>query len=181
VVMVDYPLNNLTAALKYVRALAKAEGKTHRWLYAYGDSSGGGLSALLAAQGLVDGAFSWAPTVDLVNWQAESVPGFHSWTHFRDYGPGFGAVLRDGSAVTYASKRSSPHFVLHGRDDVIVPLAQSLRLKAKSPNMILCKDAGGHSGVPSVIAPFAVSLIWKLYLSQRWGSQAPRSSDCPKV
>jgi acetyl esterase/lipase len=131
VVMVDYPLNDLTATLKYVRSLAKAEGSTHKWLYAYGDSSGGGLSALLAAQGLVDGAFAWAPTSDLVKWQSESLPSFQDWTHFHDYGRTYGVVLKAGSAVTYASKRSSPLVAYHGLDDEIVPLAQSTRLKAK--------------------------------------------------
>jgi acetyl esterase/lipase len=181
-VMVDYTLNDLTATLKYVRDLAKAEGKKYKWLYAYGDSAGGGLSALLAAQGLVDGAFAWAPTVDLVRWQSETQPGFHDWRHCRDYGVGFGTVLKDGSAITYASKRSSPLVVLHGTEDSLVPIAQSLRLKAKWPNMILCKGPGGHGVGPTVPAavPFGTSVINRLYKAQRWTTRLPRASDCPK-
>lgn len=137
----DYPLGDLAGAEAYIAAEARRLGRSRLPVYAYGESAGGGLSALLAARSRVDAAFAWAPVTDLPAWQKESIPGFVNWSPFISSEP---SLLRRLSAVSFASRRSAPLMVVHGRADQHVPMAQSLRLKARYPRMVLRVAPGGH-------------------------------------
>lgn len=137
----DYPLGDLAGAEAYIVSRVARLRRSRLPLYAYGESAGGGLAALLSSRSLVDGAFAWAPVSDLPAWQVESLPGFVNWEPFVSSSPD---LLRRLSAVSFASRRSAPLMVVHGRDDRHVPLAQSLRLKARYPRMRLKVTSGGH-------------------------------------
>lgn len=137
----DYPLGDLEAAESYLLSRAQELRASRLPLFAYGESAGGGLSALLAARSRVDAAFAWAPVSDLLAWQGESLPGFVNWQPFRSADP---SLLRRLSAASWASPFSAPLMVVHGRADLHVPFAQSLRLKAVYPRMRLKPARGGH-------------------------------------
>lgn len=137
----DYPLGDLSGAESHLVRLAREARLGRRKVFAYGESAGGGLSALLSARALVDAAFAWAPVSDLYRWQSDSEPGFVNWSGFKDYSPG---LLKRLSAVRWASRSSTPLLVVHGRDDRKVPLSQSLRLKKRYKHMRLRIVSGGH-------------------------------------
>ena len=137
----SYPLGDLVGAEAALRGAADNARRHSGVTLAYGESAGGGLAALMAARGWVDGAFAWAPVSDLARWKSESRPGFVNWAPFRDSST---ATLRRVSAVRWAGRRSAPLMVTHGRDDDLVPVAQSRRLKARWPSMTLREVSGGH-------------------------------------
>lgn len=154
----DYPLGDLLGAEDHLRRLAFAARTGHQKVFAYGESAGGGLSALMAAHGWVDGAYAWAPISDLYRWQSDSLPGFVDWSGFKDHDA---ATLKWVSAITWASRRSKPLLVVHGRADVKVPFAQSRRLKARYRRMTLRAVAGGHEDYePSFTGSTATAIAW---------------------
>ena len=91
----DYPLGDLLGAERHLRVQAAKARRNHRKVFAYGESAGGGLAALLSARSLVDAAFAWAPVSDLYRWKSESEPGFVNWRSFRNFDA---ATLRRVSA-----------------------------------------------------------------------------------
>lgn len=66
-VRVNYTLGNLGQAVKDAKAAAKAYNPKRKVL-SYGESAGGGLSALLADRGLTDAGFSYSGVNDLPAW-----------------------------------------------------------------------------------------------------------------
>lgn len=71
-VVVDYPLRDLPAAVRYVRNVAAR----YRFPVAYGESAGGLLSARLAAEGRVMAAVSAGGPLNLVDFDPWWDPGF---------------------------------------------------------------------------------------------------------
>lgn len=144
----SYPLGDLTGAEQALRQEIKKAGKRHQRIYSYGESAGGGLAALAAARGWVDGGYAWAPVSDLTAWhalteaEAASLGQPSMWTHFRDVSP---ETLRRVSAVRYASNKSAPFLIVHGSNDKMVPFNYSERLAKKWPRLKLIKDSGGHT------------------------------------
>jgi len=154
----DYPLGDLLGAERYLGVQVTSARKGGRKVFAYGESAGGGLAALLASRSLVNAAFAWAPVSDLYRWKAESERGFVNWSGFRNFDS---ATLIRMSASNWASSRSTPLLVVHGRSDTKVPLAQSTRLKARYPAMTLQVVAGGHAETePSFLSATSSALTW---------------------
>ena len=138
----DYPVRDFAGTYQAVKAATAEAGRHSRMVFSYGESAGGGLSALAAARGWVDGAFAWAPVSDIAAWRESRQLAGHSWAPY----------LRESdwtditrlSAASWAGPTSAPMMVLHGRDDGIVPIAQSIALKKLWPAMTLKKYNGGH-------------------------------------
>ena len=63
---VDYPLGNLPAAVAATEQAARREARSGLPVYAYGESAGGTLAALLARKRLVDAAATYSQLTDLV-------------------------------------------------------------------------------------------------------------------
>lgn len=150
VINLDYPLKDLAgaeAALRKETEILKARPGP---LYAYGESAGGGLAALAAARGWVDGAFAWAPVSDLVSWRRAN-PG-DSLVAFSEFKSTDRALLARLSAISYASPQSAPIVIVHGREDIVVRPEQSKRLVKRWPRAELRLVSGGHnSNEPSRI------------------------------
>jgi len=154
----DYPLGDLRATEKHLRAQVSEARLRHKKVFAYGESAGGGLAALLSARSLVDAAFACSPVSDLNRWQAESKAGFVNWKAFKESDQ---ATLRQASAAHWASKTSTPLMVVHGRNDTLVPLGQSLRLRKRYPAMTLKIVRGGHPADETSFVQFTrTALAW---------------------
>jgi len=157
-VNLDYPLGDLAAAGRYVHAAAVRERSRRRTVFVYGESAGGGLAALAAARGWVDGGFAWAPVTDLVSWKAGEARGLSFWDWIIDSSR---STLKSISAITWASRHSAPLLVVHGRSDQLVSLSQSQRLKLRWPKMTLQITAGGHEQFePSYLNATKTSLTY---------------------
>ncbi len=70
--VVEYPLGDLQAAVAHVKKVARRAGRGGRKVYAYGESAGGTLAALLAERGLIRGAATYSPIADLVDFIAHT-------------------------------------------------------------------------------------------------------------
>jgi acetyl esterase/lipase len=75
-VSLDYPLGNLPAAVAYSERAARTYGAGDHPVYAYGESAGGLLAALLAERGEVKAAATYSPVSDLVKYAGASTPGY---------------------------------------------------------------------------------------------------------
>jgi acetyl esterase/lipase len=145
-VNLSYPLRDLWGAKAALKRAIDDLRRPGRRIYTYGESAGGGMSALAAAERWVDGAYAWAPVSDLVAWRHESIPGFATFAGFKDRSI---RALKAMSAITYASKASAPLFVDQGRDDVHVPIDLTKRLKKRwGKRMTIRWWPGGHVGNP---------------------------------
>lgn len=143
VINLSYPLGDLIGAEQALYKATVEARKTSKKVYSYGESAGAGLAALAAARSWTDGAYAWAPVSDLVAWKKETeAAGFLDWRYFKDSSP---TTLVRLSAVNWASKKSSPALVVHGRDDTIVSYQESVRLKKRWPKMRLATVKGGHT------------------------------------
>lgn len=85
------PLFDPLAAWHRVRDEARRLARRGRSLYAYGESAGGTLAALLAERCLVRAATVNAPVSDLTSWSLPGYPGF--WESMRNAGPRTRALL----------------------------------------------------------------------------------------
>ncbi|WP_423149747.1 prolyl oligopeptidase family serine peptidase [Rubrolithibacter danxiaensis] len=61
-------------------------------------------------------------------------------------------IYKKASPITYACEKSKPTLLIHGKDDVIVPVQQAIDLKTKLdqfkiPNNLLLVDNAGHEDV----------------------------------
>ncbi|HTQ92873.1 MAG TPA: alpha/beta hydrolase [Streptosporangiaceae bacterium] len=131
-------LEDIRAAVDWVRDNAAAYGLDAGRVFLWGDSSGGHLALLAALTGAtVQGAVAWFPVTDLAGlpddvMDAGGVP---------DRGPGSREALllgapasevpdlaRQASPVTHASASAPPILLMHGDADDMVPSAQSIRL-----------------------------------------------------
>jgi len=64
-VPVEYPLANLPAAVAQVEEMARRYDASGREVFAYGESAGGTLAALLAQRGQVEASATYAQVTDL--------------------------------------------------------------------------------------------------------------------
>ncbi len=94
--VVDYPENNLRGAVRAARRAARRAGRNGRPVYAFGESAGGTLAALLAQDRLVEDAAVYCPVVDLPDFISRSYnPELYqalikaSDSELRRYSPGF--------------------------------------------------------------------------------------------
>jgi len=132
------PLEDVRAAVGWVRDHAAAYGLDAGRVFLWGDSSGGHLALLAALTGTkVAGVVAWFPVTDLAGLPADvaeagGVP---------DAGPEsreaqlLGApassvpeLARQASPVTHAGPDAPPVLLMHGAADDMVPAVQSIRL-----------------------------------------------------
>jgi hypothetical protein len=71
-VYVDYPLGDLPAAVRYTNRVARREADRGRPLYAYGESAGGTLAALLSTRGLTKEAATYSQITSLTRYTAHT-------------------------------------------------------------------------------------------------------------
>jgi hypothetical protein len=71
-IYVDYPLGDLSAAVAYTYRVARRGAANGRELYAYGESAGGTLAALLATRGLVRSAATYSRITSLTRYTAHA-------------------------------------------------------------------------------------------------------------
>ena len=72
VVYVNYPLGNMPKAVAAAERAAKHAGRHGQPVYAYGESAGGTMAALLAQQGLVEAAATYSQVTDLVGYYSRT-------------------------------------------------------------------------------------------------------------
>lgn len=139
VVAVDYPLRDLAGAVAAARHAAARlhERMGHRPVFAYGESAGGTLAALLAAGGRVDAAVAVAPLSNLLTWHDGDV------SYWRDTMRATRAQRRAASPI-FAITRPSPLLLLHSPEDSVVPFADSIELFERYPTATLMALRGEH-------------------------------------
>lgn len=71
-VYVDYPLGDLPGAVRFTYRAARREAARGHAVYAYGESAGGTLAALLSARGLVSDAATYSQVTDLSRYAAHA-------------------------------------------------------------------------------------------------------------
>jgi acetyl esterase/lipase len=156
---VDYPLDDLPAALTRARAEAarlRSRFGTER-VYAYGSSAGGTLAALLAGEGLVAAAVAKAPPSDLVGW---------TWP-LSTYGADYYERIDLGEVARYRFSplrrpERQPLLLLQGRSDQVVPATMSEAFAAKFRQVRLWLLAGGHHAERSRPQVVVRALRWLL-------------------
>ena len=156
----DYPLLNLTGAVSYCELAARVYGAGGRSVYAYGESAGGTLAALLAERGDVSAAAVLSPVSSIPRFAAtQPDPAFYL------------ALIRattrqaiDNSPAFHRSRR--PILALVGEDDYPSIRAPTYRWAKRSPRVRARTVAGGHLGGPDSYGPAMRSGIG--YLTQRY-------------
>jgi acetyl esterase/lipase len=137
----SYPLDDLPGAVLAARAAARELRERYGpSVYAYGSSAGGTLAALLAGDALVAGAVAKAPPSDLVGW--EWPLSAYGLDYYERIGLGSGEARYRLSPLRRPAKR--PLLLVHGRNDRIVPIAQSEAFAAKFRRVHLWAVPGGH-------------------------------------
>lgn len=136
----EYPLGDFPGAVRAARAEARRLRDLYGdAVYAYGSSAGGTLAALLAGDGLVSAAVAKAPVSDLPTWEWPLVA----------YGPEYFERIAAGplTAARLSPLRrpaQRPLLIVHGREDLVVPVAMSEAFAAKFRQVQLWSVAGGH-------------------------------------
>jgi fermentation-respiration switch protein FrsA (DUF1100 family) len=124
-------------------------------VYAYGSSAGGTLAALLSGDGLVGGAAAKAPVSNLVSWE---------WP-IGAYGPLYWDRVQLGLPDRYRLSPlrrpvKEPLLVVHGIDDQVVPISQSVEYANKFRKVHLWEVLGGHHAERSQPEVLQRTLIW---------------------
>jgi acetyl esterase/lipase len=165
------PVEDVRAAVGWIRDNAAAYGLDAGRLFLWGDSAGGHLALLAALTGTgVRAAVAWFPVTDLLGMPSDLAaaggvpdPGPDS-REARLLGAPASSVpdlARQASPVTHASGSAPPILLLHGTVDDLVPAAQSIRLAealeaaGAAVELELVPDAThfwkGASDVPAII------------------------------
>jgi acetyl esterase/lipase len=137
------PLQDVRAAVDWVRDNASAHGLDAGRMFLWGDSAGGHLALLAALTGptltgaAVRAAVAWFPVTDLAGLASDLVEA----GGVPDLGPDsrearlLGApasavpdLAREASPVAHAHAGAPPILLIHGTVDDLVPAAQSVRL-----------------------------------------------------
>ncbi len=149
---VNYPLDNLPAAIDRVREEARRLREKFGLdrVYAYGSSAGGTLTALLSGDDLVSAAVAKAPVSDLATWEWPIVRYGAEYWQALDVGPiarrQFSPALRPQLA---------PLLVIQGREDGIVPPTMNEEFASRFRRVKLWIVAGGHT--TDRVRPFLVT------------------------
>jgi acetyl esterase/lipase len=137
--VVEYPLDDLPGAVGAARAAARE----HRPDFAVGASAGGTLAALLAVEGRVDGAVTWAAPTDLLTWQQDPAQKRELGASRRD--------RADASPYRHVTPRAAPILVMHDPADSVVPFEQATRFakRAHSARLVRVRaDIYHHTWLP---------------------------------
>ena len=132
------PLDDVRAAVGWVRDHAASHRLDAGRVFLWGDSSGGHLALLAGLTGAkVAGVVAWFPVTDLAGLPADVAeaggtpdPGPDSREAQLLGEPALAApgLAQQASPVTHASAGAPPILLMHGTADDMVPAAQSIRL-----------------------------------------------------
>lgn len=139
VIGVDYPVRDFRGAVrasrKAARLLRRREPRGR--VFAYGESAGGTLAALLDVTGAVDGAVLVSAPTDLLTWASDDTDYWENAMHMS---------LRErrwGSPV-FRITDPSPALLLYSRRDRVVPFGQGAALARRVRTARLERLRGGH-------------------------------------
>jgi acetyl esterase/lipase len=139
-VLVDYPLGDLPRAVSTSARTAKRYMRSGRRVYAYGESAGGTLAALLAERGLVRAAGSYSQVTDLPAY-VRSAPDPDL---YREY---LGATDRQIRRASPARGTTDlPFLAITGRTDFAGFAAATRAWARANPTVRARIVPGGHSG-----------------------------------
>lgn len=166
-------VNDCKAAIRFLRANATKYGLDPQRIGAWGMSAGGHLAALLGTSGdvkelegelgnnefssRVQAVVDWCGPTDLVSIAAQAKP--NSKINFRAPGNPVHALMGNEAApasyfaaspVQYISKDDPPFFIIHAKDDDVVPFEQSVEfLELAKKTGVECvgliPSGGGHA------------------------------------
>lgn len=121
---VAYPLTGyIPEQIEFLRALVHDERRNNRKVFAYGQSAGAHIAAILATGGDVDGAILCSPPTNLVNWKFLGVTlTQENWWNVRNMTQ---ELLPKMSPINRLGHKTVPQLILHDRLDEAVPFAQS--------------------------------------------------------
>ena len=132
------PLDDVRAAIGWIRDHAAAYGLDPGRMFLWGDSAGGHLALLAALTGAkVQGVVAWFPVTDLAGLPADVAgaggvpdPGPESREALLLGAPVSSVpdLAREASPVSHVSAGAPPVLLMHGAADDLVPPAQSVRL-----------------------------------------------------
>lgn len=169
-VQVEYPLGDLLAANQTVRRIAANWRERGHQVVTLGESAGGQIAALLAAEGRVDYAVANAPVSNLLTW----------WEGGDEEAFWEGELDADEALRRRMSPLFQPHrnpvLVLHSRKDPVVKAARSIAYDRKFPQVTLRWVGGCHILDCNLERGYhyhrnnRIGLAW---LAQRTGLDAP--------
>ncbi|MFN8112852.1 MAG: alpha/beta hydrolase [Solirubrobacterales bacterium] len=137
-VLAEYPLGHLSRAVKWSRSLADRYGRTGREVYAYGESAGGTLAALLAQRGEVRAAATYSPIVNVAAYtKSQDDPDYYAALIDAGYGE-----MRDASPTSYVG--STPILGLTPEGDYPVLHRTAKAWDARARNFRSVDVPGGH-------------------------------------
>jgi acetyl esterase/lipase len=157
-VLAEYPLGDLSKAVRWSRRLASKYERQGRDVYAYGESAGGTLAALLADGNRAVAAATYSPLPDIAKY-TRSLPD-----------PGYYARLID---ATYAQMRryspthrktKTPILAMIGESDYPIIRSTVHRWDRRYDNVRSTEFEGGHIGADEPPAVY-VAAVEKL---MRW-------------
>lgn len=137
----DYVLGNLPAAVRQVSRIARGFSAAGRRVFAYGESAGGTLAALLAERGLVERAVAVSPVPDLRGWP--------------DLPLAF-VGLKRAQAARYSPALHpavAPLLMLVARLDAPVVIAEDRAWARQDPLVVARMVAGGHGFIGTADYP----------------------------
>jgi acetyl esterase/lipase len=159
-VKVRYPLGDLRAANLAARRIARRWRGRGRTVVALGESAGGQMAALLAAEGEVDRAVAIAPVSDLMTW----------WEGGDEDAFWEGELGADEALRRRLSPARRPHenpvLVLHSRRDPVVAAKRSVAYARRYPEVTIRWVGGCHildcddSRGPHYHANSRIGLTW---------------------
>jgi pimeloyl-ACP methyl ester carboxylesterase len=173
---VQYPLNNMPAAV--LTARAEARRLRHKFgagrVPASGASAGGTLAAELSGDGLVAAAVAKAPVSDLVGWE---------WP-LGAYGANYYEQVSLNEAARYRlspdrRQQKSPLLVYQGRGDRVVPPVMNEIFAAKYPRVYLWLVPGGHTTERARPYLIGKAMHWLARIAARQARAAAHNEALP--
>jgi acetyl esterase/lipase len=148
---VEYPLCDIGAAVKTAVAASRELRRRGYRVFAYGDSAGGTLAALLAEGGLARAAVADAPPSDLIHW-----PGF--FASDEDYQAWLGLDLAGRFRLSPAFHPSQRRIlVMQGDDEFKAP---NRAWASRDPLVRYEAIPGSHLSYPEYHANTALGMSW---------------------
>ncbi|HEY8002367.1 MAG: alpha/beta hydrolase [Vicinamibacteria bacterium] len=141
-VYVEYPLYDLRGAVMAAQSAAQRLRAEGRHVYAYGESAGGTLAALLAERHLVSAAALYSPVANLRRFASELDD---PETYTRLIGADRALLLRDSPGVHDSDR---PILALRPRGDDAFMTEATIRWDARDPEVESVAVAGNHLGYP---------------------------------
>ena len=159
-------IEDCMAAVRWLRAHAKAYKIDRDHVIAWGDSAGGHLASLLGTAGdaaewepgppaessRVQAVIDWYGRADLTRVCTDPAMAEHSVAHLLGgSGQGVYDVARKASPIAHVSKDDPPFLIMHGDVDSTVPVQQSEAFaealkKADVPVILVVLKGVGHGG-----------------------------------